>query len=132
MRAIAPAKINLSLKVFPPGSDGYHPLDSIVQTVLGEELWAEPATGRKDKLELVKQPPEGARREVIDVGPSNLVLRAVAALRDAVGAERDQRTDHAGKWDREILARRPVRRRDRARRLQLRRRLQPVALLANR
>lgn len=31
--ALAPAKLNLSLRVFSPDEDGYHPLDSLVQAI---------------------------------------------------------------------------------------------------
>lgn len=84
MKAHAPAKVNLSLRVFPPREDRYHPLDSIVQAVPGEVLWAEPSDADTDTLSLVDQPPQ--LRDPVDTGPMNLVLRAVRALRDA-GAE---------------------------------------------
>lgn len=84
MKAHAPAKLNLSLRVFPPREDRYHPLDSLVQAIPGETLWAEPATGDVDHLELVDR---GLRHpDPVDVGEKNLVLRAVRALREA-GAE---------------------------------------------
>ncbi len=81
MKAHAPAKVNLSLRVFPPREDRFHPLDSIVQTVPGEVLWADRSEGVTDSLELVDQPHHP--RESIASGPSNLVLRSVTALREA-------------------------------------------------
>lgn len=84
MKALAPAKLNLSLRVFPPREDRYHPLDSLVQAIPGEVLSAEPAVGEADLLELVDR---GARHQFpVDVGERNLVLKAVRALREA-GAE---------------------------------------------
>ncbi len=85
MKANAPAKVNLSLRVFPPREDGYHPLDSLVQVIgIGDTLEAEPSGGEVDTLELVDQSEPG--RDRIDAGPTNLVLRAVAALRAAGAA----------------------------------------------
>jgi 4-diphosphocytidyl-2-C-methyl-D-erythritol kinase len=84
MKAHAPAKLNLSLRVFPPREDRFHPLDSIVQTLPGEILWADQSDGETDTLELVDQPTLGG--DLLDGGGSNLVLRAVRALR-AAGAE---------------------------------------------
>lgn len=45
----APAKLNLSLLVSPPRPDGYHPLDSLVQTIEWcDRLRVEPGEGRDD------------------------------------------------------------------------------------
>lgn len=84
MKAHAPAKLNLSLRVFPPGEDRYHPLDSLVQAIPGEVLSAEPAEGETDVLELSDR--EAQRQLPVEVGEKNLVLRAVRALRE-VGVE---------------------------------------------
>lgn len=66
----APAKLNLSLLVSPPANDGYHPLQSLVQTV----EWC-------DLLEV------GRAEEGNDVLESdieeNLIARAVSELRKA-------------------------------------------------
>jgi 4-diphosphocytidyl-2-C-methyl-D-erythritol kinase len=68
VRCEAPAKLNLSLLVSPPGSDGSHPLESLVQTV----EWC-------DTL-LVRPGEEG--HDVIDSDiDDNLVERALAELR---------------------------------------------------
>lgn len=64
----APAKLNLSLLVKPPRDDGYHPLESLVQTV----EWC-------DLLE-VEQGDEGTDTFDHDI-EDNLVERALAELR---------------------------------------------------
>lgn len=64
----APAKLNLSLLVSPPGDDGYHPLESLVQTV----EWC-------DLLE-VERAEEGS--DVFESSiEDNLVERALSELR---------------------------------------------------
>jgi len=65
----APAKVNLSLLVSPPRSDGYHPLQSLVQTVEWcDTLEANRAEDGEDSLD--------SRIE------DNLVLRALAVVRE--------------------------------------------------
>lgn len=65
----APAKLNLSLLVSPPRSDGYHPLESLVQTVEWCDLLeAELSEGGTDSIE-----PD------ID---NNLVEKALSRLRE--------------------------------------------------
>ncbi len=72
--ARAPAKLNLTLHVGPVGSDGFHPLDSIVAKIsVYDELTV---TARPDGRLTLRCPSEAA-------GPDedNLVLRAAKALR---------------------------------------------------
>ncbi|MFB3044636.1 MAG: 4-(cytidine 5'-diphospho)-2-C-methyl-D-erythritol kinase, partial [Acidimicrobiia bacterium] len=64
----APAKLNLSLLVSPPRSDGFHPLESLVQTIAWCDLLTIEEGEGEDTLEIV-----GAE---IDVG-ENLVLKAL-------------------------------------------------------
>lgn len=65
---VAPAKVNLSLLVSPPRSDGIHPLQSLVQTI----EWT-------DKLEAE----QGEGRDELDSDiENNLVLRALAIARE--------------------------------------------------
>lgn len=63
----APAKLNLSLLVSPPRPDGYHPLESLVQTI----EWC-------DQLQV--DPGEGADTLESDI-EDNLVEQALAELR---------------------------------------------------
>ncbi len=70
-----PAKVNLTLRVGPPEGE-FHPLDSIVQAIPGDVLHAEPAD--RDSLRII-----GPHGEGLEADSGNLVLRAVAALRDA-------------------------------------------------
>lgn len=76
---LAPAKINLFLHVGPLGSDGYHPLASLVAFAdIGDRLTVEPA----DRLSLeVAGPFAGALGD----GDDNLVARAARALGAAAG-----------------------------------------------
>jgi 4-diphosphocytidyl-2-C-methyl-D-erythritol kinase len=76
---LAPAKLNLSLSVVGRGADGYHQLHSVmVPLALADRLSLAPAADRADTLHV----------EGFDTGPSatNLVLRALAAAREAIGA----------------------------------------------
>jgi 4-diphosphocytidyl-2-C-methyl-D-erythritol kinase len=68
VRYEAPAKLNLSLLVSPPGNDGFHPLESLVQTV----EWC-------DTL-LVTPGEEGTDVLESDI-EDNLIERALAELR---------------------------------------------------
>ena len=69
----APAKLNLSLHIMPPRSDGYHPLESLVQTIEWVDSLEVDESEGEDSLTV-----EGAELDVED----NLVLRAVAAVRE--------------------------------------------------
>lgn len=64
----APGKLNLSLLVSPPGGDGYHPLESLVQTV----QWCDLLTVRRSE--------EGSDTLDSDI-EDNLVEKALAEMR---------------------------------------------------
>lgn len=73
----APAKVNLYLHVGPPGSDGYHPLESwMVFADVGDRVFLQPSETLA--FEVV-----GAFAGEIPSGPDNLAVRA----RDAVLAQ---------------------------------------------
>jgi 4-diphosphocytidyl-2-C-methyl-D-erythritol kinase len=79
LRAIARAKVNLYLHVVGRRPDGYHLLDSLVVFAdLGDRLAAVPA----ERLGLAVEGPFAAG---LGAGPDNLVLRAAAALKTALG-----------------------------------------------
>jgi 4-diphosphocytidyl-2-C-methyl-D-erythritol kinase len=76
---LAPAKLNLSLAVVGRRADGYHELHSVmVPLELADRLSLASAAGRIDTLHV----------DGFDAGPepANLVLRALAGAREAVGA----------------------------------------------
>jgi 4-diphosphocytidyl-2-C-methyl-D-erythritol kinase len=76
MRETAYAKLNLALHVRAREADGYHRLETLFAFAEhGDEIAAEPA----DRLTLKVT---GPFAEGLDAGPSNLVLRAAAALAD--------------------------------------------------
>ena len=76
MRVESPAKLNLSLMVNPPRSDGYHPLESLVQTIdWCDTLGLDGAEDGRDEMTIFG----------IDLDPEdNLVVRSLAALRTVV------------------------------------------------
>jgi 4-diphosphocytidyl-2-C-methyl-D-erythritol kinase len=75
MRIISPAKINLHLRIGPPGTDGFHPLLSWMCTV-----------GLHDTIEMENSREPGVRlrcdRAHVPVDGSNLIVRAAEALRN--------------------------------------------------
>jgi 4-diphosphocytidyl-2-C-methyl-D-erythritol kinase len=79
----AHAKINLNLKILGRRADGYHDLDSLVQTI-----------ALHDRL-IVEAAPSGLSLEVDDptipAGEENLVLRAAGALAARIGRARGAR-----------------------------------------
>lgn len=79
VRAPAPAKINLTLKVGRPRADGLHPLQSVVAFMRGEE-WVEAEPARDLSLTII-----GPSADDLEADESNLVLRAARALQDAAG-----------------------------------------------
>ncbi len=76
----APAKLNLTLRVGPPQTDGRHPLDSLVCFTqrLGDQLNVEAA----DELRLEIT---GPFSHGLSAGPDNLVCRAALILAEAAG-----------------------------------------------
>ena len=68
----APAKLNLSLLVSPPRPDGYHPLESLVQTIEWCDLL---------KVDLGEEGVDTFESDIED----NLVERALAELRKTAG-----------------------------------------------
>lgn len=81
IRVAARAKINLYLQVTGRRADGYHELDSLVAFAdLGDSVEAAPAAD----LSLAIEGPFAAG---LSSGADNLVLRAAAALRDALAAK---------------------------------------------
>ena len=75
---LAPAKLNLTLAVIGRRDDGFHTLHSVfVPLTLADRLSLAPAGGTRDTLHV----------SGLDAGPpdENLVLRALAATRAAVG-----------------------------------------------
>lgn len=74
--ALAPAKLNVSLRVFSPDSDGYHPLDSIVVTI---DWYDQVRLGVADADRLAVD------GEASPSGEDNLVWKAMRFLRDLSG-----------------------------------------------
>lgn len=90
---LAPAKLNLTLAILGRRPDGYHDLHSVmVPLELADRLSFAPATGDADRLHVT-----GSTRGA-DMGPEadNLVLRALAALRERLGGRADA---PRGGWD---------------------------------
>jgi 4-diphosphocytidyl-2-C-methyl-D-erythritol kinase len=77
--ARVPAKINLQLSVGPLRSDGYHDLVSVFHAV---SLFDEVAVSPADRTSVVVS---GEGSADVPLGPSNLAVKAVAALAKATG-----------------------------------------------
>ncbi|UNX55547.1 4-(cytidine 5'-diphospho)-2-C-methyl-D-erythritol kinase [Georgenia sp. TF02-10] len=76
----APGKINLALRVGPPGPDGYHPLVTVFQAVsLGEDVVARPADGISLEIR--------GRGTDLPTDGTNLAVRAAELLARTVGVD---------------------------------------------
>lgn len=83
---IAPAKLNLGLKILRRREDGYHDIASVLQTVdLCDRLRFTPAAAGET---LVR-----CDHPDVPAGPENLVSRAVEVLRRETGVDRGVRVD---------------------------------------
>lgn len=90
----APAKLNLGLRVLGRRPDGYHAIDSLfLRLDLADELSADllddaPQSGQTETDRLSRLPGGDALLDgdSLDLGPTNLVLRAMAAYREAAAA----------------------------------------------
>jgi len=82
MKLLAPAKINLSLKILNKRKDGYHNIKSIFQTVsLYDEIFISNAKSDKE-IEFTCKP------EVTKNSEENLAYRAVLLLKEYTGEKR--------------------------------------------
>jgi 4-diphosphocytidyl-2-C-methyl-D-erythritol kinase len=85
---LAPAKLNLTLAIVGRRPDGYHAIHSIMAPLgLSDRLSLAPAAGVVDTLHVRAGGLESALPDLAALGPpaDNLVLRAIAAARAAVG-----------------------------------------------
>jgi 4-diphosphocytidyl-2-C-methyl-D-erythritol kinase len=80
LRLLAPAKLNLTLRVGPPLSDGRHPLDSLVAFTnhLGDTLEIDAGEGLKLSI-------DGPFGDGLAASDDNLVLKAAIALAAHLG-----------------------------------------------
>jgi 4-diphosphocytidyl-2-C-methyl-D-erythritol kinase len=80
---VAPAKLNLYLRVLGCRPDGYHELETVFERIdLADELTLEPA---RAGLSLTCDDPS------LTCGPANLILKAARLLRDATGCRQGAR-----------------------------------------
>lgn len=89
---LAPAKLNLTLAVIGRRSDGFHDLHSVIVPLeLHDRISLAPAAGEADSLTVAFSP--AVRTDAAAIGPANanLVLRAIALARRAVGKGADAR-----------------------------------------
>src|SRR5664279_5779879 len=80
---LAPAKLNLTLAIVGRRPDGYHALHSIMAPLgLADRLSLAPAAGTRDTLYVMADGPD---RAALGPAEDNLVLRAIALARAALG-----------------------------------------------
>lgn len=87
----APAKLNLFLKVIGKRADGYHEIDTVMQTVsLADTLRLQVRRDAEITLQIhscLPTLPGEISRDVIPWGPENLVVRAARLLQQKTGCE---------------------------------------------
>lgn len=95
LTVLAPAKLNLFLRVVAKRPDGYHDIESVMAAVnLYDTLMLEEADSDEVQLSILDgsaRTRSGAMLLEAPVGPDNLVIRAAMLLRDATGCGRGAR-----------------------------------------
>ncbi len=86
LTVLAPAKLNLFLRIVAKRVDGFHDLESVMATIgVYDTLVLEAASSGEIELSVVDSSPRtmtGSMRLEAPVGPENLVLRAAHLLRE--------------------------------------------------
>ncbi|HCS55005.1 4-(cytidine 5'-diphospho)-2-C-methyl-D-erythritol kinase [Rubinisphaera sp.] len=79
----APAKLNLFLKILGKRSDGFHEIETLMQTLdLHDTLRFLPSSSGKISLEIEHVSPHQAAREVLPTDHRNLIVRAALLLKE--------------------------------------------------
>ncbi|HEY0189169.1 MAG TPA: 4-(cytidine 5'-diphospho)-2-C-methyl-D-erythritol kinase [Cellulomonas sp.] len=81
VRVRAPGKVNLSLRVGPRRTDGYHPLATVFQAV---SVYEDVVASRSDDLRVTVSGPQS---DQVPTDGSNLALRAARALAERTGID---------------------------------------------
>lgn len=81
VRVRAPGKVNLSLRVGPPGADGYHPLATVFQAV---SVYEEVVATLADEVSVTVSGPQA---ELVPLDAGNLAVRAAYALAARAGVD---------------------------------------------
>jgi len=82
--ARAPGKVNLILRVGPPGADGFHPVVSVFQAV---DLWEQVTVTMLPPGSGIRITASGPGAKNVPLDSSNLVYKAAVALAARVGAD---------------------------------------------
>ena len=89
LTVLAPAKLNLFLRIVGKRADGFHDLESVMATIgVYDTLVLEATASAEIELSVVDASPRtlsGAMRLEAPVGPENLVVRAANLLRERTG-----------------------------------------------
>ena len=89
LTVLAPAKLNLFLRIVAKRADGFHDLESVMATIgVYDTLVLEAASSGEIELSVVDSSPRtmtGSMRLEAPAGPENLVLRAAHLLRERTG-----------------------------------------------
>ena len=92
---LAPAKLNLFLRVLRRRDDGFHDLETVMTSInIYDTLQFEEIESDSIDLKVIMSPSRNAHwiaPEQITAGPKNLVIRAAELLRDYAGVQRGAR-----------------------------------------
>ena len=95
LKLLAPAKLNLFLRVLRRREDGFHELETVMTAInVYDTLFFEASDTSEVSLQVVLSPSRtlhSAPVEPIPAGPENLVLRAAQLLRDYAGSKQGAR-----------------------------------------
>ena len=95
LTVLAPAKLNLFLRIVARRPDGFHDIESVMASInIYDTLTFEPSSSDDIELTVIDssaRTPSGSMRLEAPVGPENLVVRAANLLRQHAGYEHSAR-----------------------------------------